>query len=110
MSFEVVFTDEANVQALQIQDWIAERSAEGAIAWQEALRLAVGKLRERGSAFSLAPESPQLPEPLYQILFKTRRGLPYRGLFVVRDQTVFVVSVRGYGEDLVSPSDVVLPD
>ncbi len=25
MSFEVVFTDEANAQALQIQDWIAEK-------------------------------------------------------------------------------------
>ena len=110
MSFEVVFTDEANIQALQIQDWIAERSVEGAIAWQKALRLAVGKLRERGSACSMAAESPQFSEPLYQILFKTRRGLIYRGLFVVRDQTVFVVSVRGYDKDLVSPLDVVLPD
>ncbi|MEJ7592274.1 MAG: hypothetical protein WKF77_12050 [Planctomycetaceae bacterium] len=110
MSFEVVFTAEASVQALQIQDWIAERSFEGAIAWQKALWLAVGKLRERGSAFSLSAESHQFSEPLYQILFKTRRGFIYRGLFIVRDQTVFVVSVRGYGEDLVSPSDVVLPD
>ena len=110
MSFEVVFTDEANAQAQQIQDWIAERSVEGAISWQKALQLAAGKLRERGSAFSLAPESSQFSEPLYQILFRTRRGLTYRGLFVVRDQTVFVVSVRGYGEDLVSSMDVVLPD
>lgn len=62
MSFEVVFTDEASVQTFQIQDWIAERSVEGAIAWQRALRLAVGKLRERGSAFSLAAESPQFSE------------------------------------------------
>ena len=110
MSFEVVFTDEANAQALQIQDWIAERSVEGAISWQKALQFAVGKLRERGSGFSLAAESPQFSEPLYQIFFKTRRGLTYRGLFVVRDQTVFIVSVRGYGEDLVSPLDVVLSD
>ena len=110
MSFEVVFTDEASFQVSQIQYWIAERSCEGAIAWQKALRLAVGKMRERGNAFSLAPESPQFSEPLYQILFKTRRGLTYRGLFVVRDRTVLVVSVRGYGRDLVTPSDVVLPD
>jgi len=54
MSFEVVFTDEASVQAQQIQDWIAERSFEGAIAWQKALWLAVGKLRERGSACGIA--------------------------------------------------------
>lgn len=110
MSFEVVFTDEASFQASQIQDWIAERSYEGAIAWQKALRLAVEKMRERGDAFSLAPESPQFSEPLYQILFKTRRGLTYRGLFVVRDRTVLVVSVRGYGRDLVTPSDIALPD
>lgn len=78
MSFEVVFTDEAGLQALQIQDWIAERSFEGAIAWQNALRLAVGKMQERGDAFSLAAESPQFSESLFQILFKTRRGLTYR--------------------------------
>ena len=110
MSFEVVFTDEASDQALQIQDWIAKRSVQGAIAWHHALQLAVGKLRERGSGFSLSVEAPQFSEPLYQILFKTRRGLTYRGLFVVRDKTVFVVSVRGYGEDLITPVDVVLPD
>lgn len=106
----MVFTDEASFQVSQIQDWIAERSYEGAIAWQKALRLAVGKMQERGNAFSLAPESPQFSEPVYQIHFKTRRGLTYRGIVVVRDQTVLIVSVRGYGRDLVTPSDVVLPD
>lgn len=30
MTFEVVFTDEASFQVLQIQDWIAERSITGA--------------------------------------------------------------------------------
>lgn len=54
MSFEVVFTDEASFQVSQIQDWIAERSNEGTIAWQKALRLAVGKMQERGNAFSHA--------------------------------------------------------
>ncbi|MFO0975981.1 MAG: hypothetical protein U0996_06255 [Planctomycetaceae bacterium] len=110
MTFDVVFTDEASFQVLQIQDWIAERSITGAELWLTALRLAVEKLRLRGSAFSSAPESPQFPEPLYQILFRTRRGLTYRALFIVRNQTVYVVSVRGFGRDLVGPDDVLLPD
>ena len=110
MTFEVVFTDEASFQVLQIQDWIAERSIIGAQSWLAAFRLAVDKLKQRGSGFGFAPESPRFPEPLYQILFRTRRGLTYRALFVVRNSTVHVVSVRGFGRDLVGPDDVTLPE
>lgn len=72
MTFDVVFTDEASFQVLQIQEWIAERSITGAQSWQAVFRLAVEKLKERGPGLSFAPESSQFPEPLYQILFRTR--------------------------------------
>ena len=110
MTFDVVFTDEASFQVLQIQEWIAERSVTGAQSWQAAFRLAVEKLKQRGPGFSPAPESPHFPVPLYQILFKTRRGLTYRALFAVRTSTVYVVSVRGFGRDLVGTDDVALSD
>ena len=54
MSFDVVFTDEASFQVLQIQEWIAERSLTGAQSWLAAFRLAIDKLRERGPGFNLA--------------------------------------------------------
>ena len=109
MTFTVVFTDEASFQVLQIEEWIAERSLRGAAAWQTALRLAIAKLAERGPAFSLAPESSEFTEPLLQLLFRTRRGLTYRALFVVRNDVVIVVSVRGFGQDLVGADEINIP-
>lgn len=110
MTFTVVFTDEASFQVLQIEEWIAERSISGAASWQKALRLAINKLVERGPAFSLAPESSEFTEPLLQVLFRTRRGLTYRALFVIRAETVIVVSVRGFGQDLVGADGINIPE
>jgi len=110
MKCSVIFTDAASFEVLQIEEWIAERSRKGAATWQAALFAAANKLSDRGPEFSLAPEADLFAEPIRQILFRTRRGLTYRALFVVRDETVIVVSVRGFGQDLVGPNDVMMPD
>jgi hypothetical protein len=59
---------------------------------------------------SFAPESNDHPEPIYQVIFKTRRGRPYRALFVVRDRTVFILHVRGPGQDFVAPNEIANPN
>ena len=110
MTFQVRLTDEAAAKVQQIQDWIAERSPAGAEKWLDALGEALLRLKQRGPAFDVAPESNWFPEPLRQILFRTRKGHTYRALFVVHGENVHVVIVRGFGQDLVSPADVVLPD
>lgn len=109
MTFHVRLTDEASAQVQLIQDWIAERSPDGAENWLKALGEAVLRLKQHGLTFDVAPESTLFPEPLRQILFRTRKGRTYRALFVVRGEHVHVVSVRGFGQNLVALSDVALP-
>ena len=70
----------------------------------------MNRLSESGPEFALAQEAGLFTEPVRQILFRTRRGLTYRALFVVRDETVIVVCVRGFGQDILGPNDVMMPE
>ncbi len=49
-------------------------------------------------------------EDIHQCFFKTRHGLRYRILFVIREATIYAIHIRGPGQDLMSPEDVELPD
>ncbi|MCA9116906.1 MAG: hypothetical protein KDA79_17625, partial [Planctomycetaceae bacterium] len=46
---------------------------------------------------------------IQEILFRTRRGLVYRGLFTVRGQTVYLLHTRGPGQNDLSPQELSLP-
>ena len=106
MSFEVRFTSEAEENVREIRNWIAERSPDGALRWLDALKTAKSRLQATADACGLAPEADAFEDELRQILFKTRRGNTYRALFVIRESTVHVVSVRGTGQDLVTPDEL----
>jgi len=67
------------------------------------------RLSEQGDTLGIAPEDADHDETIYQIIFRTRRGLPYRALFVVRENDVYVLRVRGPGQDLVAPDDLGVP-
>jgi mRNA-degrading endonuclease RelE of RelBE toxin-antitoxin system len=43
-------------------------------------------------------------------LFKTRRGLIYRILFTIRENTVIILHVRAPGQDLVAAMEIRNPD
>ncbi len=110
MTYDVRFTGEAERCVRQIRDWLAERSAEGALRWLDALESARGQLARRALAYGLAPEADQFSEPLRQVLFKTQSGNVYRAIFVVRNTVVHVVSVRGAGQAPLETIDIVIPE
>jgi plasmid stabilization system protein ParE len=110
MAFHVDFTDEAEACADEIYRWIAERSPDGAVRWKRALERTVERIADAADTFALAPESDAFREPVREIPFKTRKGRKYRALFVIRDDVATIISVRGAGQDLISPDDVPLPD
>ena len=105
MSFEVRFSAEAEANVRGIKDWIAERSPVGVRHWLDALDNAKSRLIESADAFALAPEADAFDDQVRQIHFKTRRGNVYRALFVIRGNVVSIVSVRGAGQDLITPGD-----
>jgi plasmid stabilization system protein ParE len=110
MTFAVRLTAEAEANVRDIRDWIAKRSYDGALRWLESLEAAKERLREGADQFALAAEADAFDEKLREISFKTRRGNVYRALFVIRKETVHVVSVRGPGQDWIKPDEVVIPD
>ena len=83
-----------------ILDWmIHERqSRQGAAAWLNAYDEATDRLTKDPESHAFAPERDQLSRDVRQFLFKTRRGRTYRGLFIIKDDEVLILRVRGPGQ------------
>jgi len=67
-------------------------------------------LTESPGGRARAPEAELVGRDVRQALFKTRRGRIYRVLFIVVDDMVHVVAIRGYGQDLATLDDLELPN
>ena len=110
MSFDVSVTEGSADDIREILQWIDDRSRPGAISWLGEWRRLLHSIRARADHFGLAPESHDHPEPIRQALFKTRRGRSYRALFVIRDINVFVLHVRGPGQDVLRSGEIRKPN
>ncbi len=106
MSFHVHLTDSASADLRAILGWIAERSPAGSEAWYRRWLEVLDSLKERTDSYGLAPESEDHTEQIRQVIFRTKRGRPYRALFVLRDKEVFVLHVRGPGQRLLRPDEL----
>ena len=109
-SYRIAVSRRTDADADSIYDWLAHRSLAGATRWFLALRTTLRGLTENPESHSRAPEADTVGRDIRQALFKTRRGRIYRVLFVVVDDTVHVVSIRGYGQDLATLDDLELPN
>lgn len=110
MRFRVILTAAANSDIRDILAWLAMRSASGALAWYRRWLTVLCELADAAEGFGVAPENERHPEPIRQVLFKTRRGRTYRALFVVRGSDVFVLHVRGPGQRPLEPGEIISPD
>ena len=92
MSLKVVTLPEAEADFETIYSYIVERSQQGAYAWANAFDEACKKLAVNPGVYGLAPESSEVDLDVHQLVFKTCRGNPYRLLFTIRDDHVFVMA------------------
>lgn len=106
MTFTVITLPQAEREFEEQYSYIAERSEAGAASWANAFYAALKQLELRPLATTLAPESANHPEDIRQMLFKTRRGRTYRVLFVVRDDRVLVLHIRGSGQDIMRSDEI----
>ena len=107
MAYIVRTLSRANRDSQEIYDWINERSPEGALRWWAAFRDACHALRSNPEHHSLAVEAEQCDRDVRQLLFKTRRGKYYRLLYVVVGSEVHVLRVRGPGQPVLAPDELV---
>jgi plasmid stabilization system protein ParE len=106
MTYTVITLPQAEQEFEQRHAYIAKRSESGAASWANAFYTALKELESHPLATTLAPESADHPEEIRQLLFRTRRGRTYRALFIVRDQSVFVLHIRGPGQDIMRHNEI----
>jgi plasmid stabilization system protein ParE len=96
-----------DVQAI-LRD-IDARSKRGAVAWYRKLTQVLQSIGDSPASFGFAPENADHDEEIRQAVFKTRKGLPYRAIFIVRDESIYVVHVRGSGQDQLDADELQVP-
>jgi plasmid stabilization system protein ParE len=109
MIYKIILQPRAEADVGQVIGYLSDRSKQGAAAWRKSWNSLLNELRRHPERFSVAPESTDYNDEIRHAFFKTRRGLTYRSLFVIADDTVHVIYVRGPGQDLVPPEDLKLP-
>ena len=107
MKYSVVVLPAAENDLNRILLWLNERSPSGAVTWLFRWEEVVRTLADDPDRCGLAPESEQHPIAIHQVIFRTRKGNPYRALFAVKEEAVFVLHIRGMGQK--SVESIVLP-
>ena len=102
MNYELLLVAQAETAVERIINYLAERSNQGAISWCERWEQVLEEVRGRPFQYSLAPESHKYGTEVRQVLFHTRRGRQYRALFTVVGQGIYIIDVRGPGQNLAS--------
>jgi toxin ParE1/3/4 len=109
MRFTVRILPRAEQEYNSCLDYIASRSKAGATAWANAYRKALGRLRDNADTCPLATENDWTGFEVRDILFRTRRGRQYRILFTIVESTLWIMHVRGPGQDFVGPDEIANP-
>lgn len=86
MNFRVQVTKTAKRDLREILHWLHGRSPSGAETWYRRWREVLVRLAEEGDTLGLAPEDEDHESTIRQVILRTRRGLPYRALFIVKGE------------------------
>jgi plasmid stabilization system protein ParE len=109
MRYRLEITRRAKQDRDECFDWIASRSPAGARRWLDAFEAAAQPLLTEPH-YGKAPESEDHDEIIHQKFFKTPHGRTYRILYVIRDDVIYLIHLRGAGQDVMTPDEVELPD
>lgn len=100
MSFNVVVEKEAEEDLKAAASWIAQHSRDKAILWYFDVTESIESLKNFPARCPLAPESKKFGEEIRYLMFDK-----YRILFIIEDETVYVIRVRHQAQDVLSPDD-----
>ena len=109
MNYRIELTRAAKADRTSCFDFINARNPEGAIAWLAAFEDAVEALLTEPH-YGEAPESQHHDETIRQKMFKTRHGRTYRILYLVREKVIYLLHVRGPGQDTMPRNEIRLPE
>jgi ParE toxin of type II toxin-antitoxin system, parDE len=87
---------------------MAERSPEGAARLLASLEKSLVMLERNPFLSPLTLEGIDLQRQVRHFIFRTRAGRNYRALFIIVDEEVRVLRVRGAGQPPVTSQDIEL--
>jgi len=103
-------SEQAERDVERVFGWLVERSPHGAQSWYRVYDQTVESLRENPDRRARAREADAFGTcEVRQIVFATQQGRSYRVLFVVQNETVHILAVRGPGQDFVQADELELP-
>ncbi len=107
MSHRVILNERAESQLEAAYLWWREqRSAEQATRWYNGFLDSLNSLRNDPDRCGLAREDSKFPYPVHELKYGLGRRTTHRALFTVRQDMVFVFSIRHVAQKDVSPDDV----
>lgn len=109
MSYQVELTSRAQRDLDGILGFLVSHSKRGATNWLRRWDEVVEQLTATPETCNFAPENEDHDEEIRHVLFKTRRGKTYRALFIIRNDTVFILYLRGPGQNLMKPDEIRFP-
>jgi plasmid stabilization system protein ParE len=101
MIFKVQITEQAEAELNEAYEWIASQSLEQAVIWFNGLVEAADTLSTFPERCPRAPESTELDLEIRQLLYGK-----YRLMFIVRDDTVYLLHVRHGARQHLRPEDM----
>lgn len=104
MIYQVVLNDRAEKQLEDAYLWYAEHSPASAVTWYNGFLDAIDSLRTNPARCQIAAENDLFPVEVRQLLYGRRKN--HRALFTIRENVVFVFSVRHTARRDVTPEDV----
>jgi plasmid stabilization system protein ParE len=107
MKLPVVLSDLARGQLESNCDWWAKnRSAEQAERWYDGFAEALMSLYENPQRCQKAPENHLFPYDVRQLNYGLGSKATHRALFTIRQDMVYVISIRHLAQKAVTPDDV----
>ena len=94
MRYRVIFTLRAETDLRTACRYIRNQAPRAAREWIKRARRAANSLRQHPERCPLAPESVSFNEPIRELFFGSGNRGTYRFLFVVIDQSVYILHVR----------------
>lgn len=108
MTFRVTILPQALGDIDRNADWWADHhSVEQALRWSDAIFDQLESLRDFPESHSLAEENDEFPYEIRQKLIGLGSRPAYRAVFTIKDDEVFVLTVRAAEQDRLTTDDVV---
>lgn len=105
MTYRVIFTPQAETDLRMAYRYIYSQAPRAARDWLRRARRSAKSLARRPERCPLAPESVAFDEPIRELLFGMGNRGTYRFLFVVIEQSVYILHVRHGSMLPLSPED-----